>query len=664
MTDADRSSRRPRDVQLVGVAEVAARLGISAERVRQLAKAKQLPEPVGQLGRQMVWQWRDVETWATREGRLPDDAGVRRQRLRHAESGASLQLVVDEVIDWGSPVGRDACHVRIWAPKPGSPAQHVVLLGQPQDTCRLGITKGIESVISTVSHRYLGALWKTAQFYEYWPSWPLNSDEFHHVTFNIEEGARQRIRGLGRRRHDELSRALGGTPVDVAWRSADREELERVTGDTISVWTSGTYTRELLTLTTPSSGRTPGVVWDPERARDCADIATDLSSLAHDDADMTPASYFGIDLELSREQAELALGLVAAATLEARDHANDDVKTQPADAAIWLNAPTLSAENMLLAASARVGDANVDGGAAWALLTTIRDAIVNTRGPTSECLVRQQQLLVPGLHGGWVELHWADANVDELTSEREGVFGPIAIPADLVNASRIELEPVERLMLLIEVLVAYLDANWKPWSAVNVPSFRPSEIMSAKGPLTRAYMDSVDWGKVEDPDGRRLRRFLSRLGTVGRVGTDCTGCLVVVAEDGCHFLCEWPISGAPDPTLMNATIRADRDDAESAIPIFVEHASGELTLLPSAPNGYWGNAYAWGYPGSGPMNLEAATIDLIRRATGTHPSDTTRAYVKHLVRERRIPNWRVSDLASIQEGHGAADTTPGTKAST
>lgn len=57
---------------LVGIPGVAARLGLSDERVRQLAKSGDMPEPVGQLGRQLVWLWSDVWLWAIESERLRD----------------------------------------------------------------------------------------------------------------------------------------------------------------------------------------------------------------------------------------------------------------------------------------------------------------------------------------------------------------------------------------------------------------------------------------------------------------------------------------------------------------------------------------------------------------------------------------------------------------
>jgi predicted DNA-binding transcriptional regulator AlpA len=56
--------------ELVTGADIGRRLGISRERVRQLAKREDFPEPVGHLGTYVIWRWADVERWGKREGRL------------------------------------------------------------------------------------------------------------------------------------------------------------------------------------------------------------------------------------------------------------------------------------------------------------------------------------------------------------------------------------------------------------------------------------------------------------------------------------------------------------------------------------------------------------------------------------------------------------------
>lgn len=57
---------------LMGVAEIAQLLGVSRQRVTQLAKAEGFPRPVASLAAGPVWESADVEAWGRRVGRLVD----------------------------------------------------------------------------------------------------------------------------------------------------------------------------------------------------------------------------------------------------------------------------------------------------------------------------------------------------------------------------------------------------------------------------------------------------------------------------------------------------------------------------------------------------------------------------------------------------------------
>lgn len=60
---------------LVTGSEAARRMGVSRERLRQLARRDDFPKPLGVLGRATVWRDSQVEAWAAehdREYRRPD----------------------------------------------------------------------------------------------------------------------------------------------------------------------------------------------------------------------------------------------------------------------------------------------------------------------------------------------------------------------------------------------------------------------------------------------------------------------------------------------------------------------------------------------------------------------------------------------------------------
>lgn len=63
---------------LVTGAEAARRLGVSRQRLQQLAARDDFPKPLGVLGRANVWRSTDVAKWAARHTRPYDAAPAHR----------------------------------------------------------------------------------------------------------------------------------------------------------------------------------------------------------------------------------------------------------------------------------------------------------------------------------------------------------------------------------------------------------------------------------------------------------------------------------------------------------------------------------------------------------------------------------------------------------
>lgn len=55
---------------LMGAVEIADMLGVSRQRVHQLAAAPTFPAPIAELAAGKVWERAAVEEWARRTGRL------------------------------------------------------------------------------------------------------------------------------------------------------------------------------------------------------------------------------------------------------------------------------------------------------------------------------------------------------------------------------------------------------------------------------------------------------------------------------------------------------------------------------------------------------------------------------------------------------------------
>jgi hypothetical protein len=630
------------DAELVGVAETAARLKVSAERIRQLAKSGEMPSPVGRLGRQLVWQWRDVENWARQEGRLPGSQGAPK-RVTQRDSG-SLKLVVDELMSWGRR-DQDVCHVRVWAPT-SERGSHVVLLGQLQDHLSRSITNEIENVAMTAAVRYVGATWRQAQFYEYRPPSGIydNEVEFHHVTFTVEPLP------TGRRRRDvgEVAVSLGGSLAHPSWRRTDRDELAELTGDVPAIWVCGTYTRDVLATTADLVA--PMVIWDPLRARDVMDLIDKLT-LLRSAPTADHCARFGVALDLEPHLTDIALTVARQGALEALAHSEQDVRTQPVDAAITLTAVQVVNPSLLPDAARLGADADIDPHAVWETLSRLRRAVVDARAEQDPDVVRRRRILVPGRCSGFVELPWWAANVDERSASRHGLFGPIAAASDVVTDDTADREaalPFERLLLLDALLSEHLEQYWPDWGWHNTPAFTPSEALPVDGPLTRRYLGSVRWRPLAEVDPDRLHR-LARVLDVTRAGYDPDGRLVVANKR--VFACEWPVSSEEDPTLADALIRADRPNPRGATAVFLQRGEA-LMPLPSSPHRSDGNAYTWGYSGTGPANLADAVLDVCWRAGVLNDPHSDRwTYPVHsLVARPRTPDWRVGDVLDLAAG--------------
>lgn len=61
---------------LVTTAEAARRLGVSRQRMSQLAQRDHFPDPLGRVGQAVVYRWPDVEAWWVERDRVRAAAHV------------------------------------------------------------------------------------------------------------------------------------------------------------------------------------------------------------------------------------------------------------------------------------------------------------------------------------------------------------------------------------------------------------------------------------------------------------------------------------------------------------------------------------------------------------------------------------------------------------
>lgn len=582
--------------ELVGVAETAKRLGLTPERVRQLARARQMPPPAGRLGRQDVWRWQDLASWAAATGRLDREQAKGRQAVSAwLPNQVRRHKVIDAVEPWG-PSRRGRLHVRIWEPvdRPVEPA--VVLLGNLEDDPLGSVTNRFEEAAMEIAAHHLGQRGTEAQFYDHWSGGIEPLPTFHQVVFTVRRAGRSLGALAGPR--DETARqarAVGGVLSQPDWRQATRQEIERLVGEPVQVWAAGTYTSELVQAAAASPDRRIGAVWDPGRARD-AEQAIRLAT------EQPPSPSVG---------ATVAAALARHA-LDAAAAAAERVASQPPDAPVWLVAPELSAPASL---KALAGAAPLDDpGFLWHAITWVRQRL---RDSDPE----QRRMLVPAVTDGWARLHWTEAHVQEPIDPRDGAVGPMLLPADILDVSAAAEPPTaaESLLTAERVLLRLLDSQYPETAAWDAPGLRPAGPYSEGGPVAQQYLSQVRWHTDASPaDEQALVRLAATLGqgTDTRTGRDRAGNLVMRDKRRRRFSVEWPAGASALPPLHQATVQADPSRQQGAQPVFVRTSDGSLLPLPARPGWRPSHQYLWGYPGEGPRNLAEALADLIAAAAG------------------------------------------------
>lgn len=609
--------------QLVGVADAARRLGLTPERVRQLAKASRLPPAVGRIGRQDVWRWRDVAAWAAATGRLPEAEAGGRQPVRAWLPGSpgARRKVVDAVETWGDR--GSVVHVRIWdaAQDPDEPP--VVVLGNLDDNSANSVTNRFEDVAMEVGARHLGPRTRVAQFYDHWATGAAQGGQFHHVSFTVAtDTVRPRHRRFVRPSRPDPALAIGGRLCDPQWRATGREEVERLTGETVDVYLPGTYTTAMLDAVAHDPEQRVGAVWDPARSRDAVAAIRIIGA--------------------SPQHAVIRAALVRYA-IDGAAHAIEAVTGQATDAPVWLVAPDLPDAGRL--AEDADDESLEDHHRLWRALTSVRAQLRRVHSD-------ERRMLVPSVVPGWARIHWSEAGVDEPEDRRDGALGPIVLPEDLLGDVT-QAEPlalVDALRLAETALVAALSTSGGAHDPWDVPAARISGPFPSGTPTARRYLNQVTWKDpdVHDPDrSTRLRAALRRGGSAAVEGVDADGNLVAWSGDGRMFALEWPTGTRRRPDeLVRATVRADPSRHSGAVPVFLDLQDGTVVPLPSSPAVRPAHEYTWGYAGTGPSNLANAVLMAVHAVVDqSDPAfDAATTTVQALVRGGATPAWNIGNV--------------------
>lgn len=616
------------DEELVGSTEAARRLDISTERIRQMAKARMLPRPVGRLGRQDVWRWSDLEAWAISTGRLDAEAGAERQPVRAWQPGIPrMKRTVEQLVQWSTP--DDAVvHVRVWESIDSTAEPPVVLLGDLENA--RSVSNGIEEVVATVAERLLGDRFRDTQFYEYAPEGGYSSGPaLHHVTFTFRRD------GLVRRRSRLGHRDLA--LLQPQWRPVTRDEIERLTGETLELYTPGSYTIELVRAALEAGHERVTGVLDPEDATLCARAFLAWESLR----ESAPVLK---DLENPDRASEVISTALANRAVSGRELSAKRLTWQDPDSPIFLREPDLPEAQRLRAKAGEAQQVLADHSSLWEALSAIR--LYLSRHSDRDLL-----LVVPAVTGGYSRLECWEVGVEE---DDQGLPYGLARP-EADPAAETDLTPIELCRVVETTLGRYLYDNCTAFADWDVPAYRPTGPLSTTGPATQRYFESVQW-ETPDPDNLSFRRLQGFAGTrafdsgskeTARFGRDGNGAGVLVSADSKTFYAEWPIGNGYGQVSLETRIWADPPRNPGPAPVFLFDDSG-IRPLPSNPRRSYSAEYTWGYSGTGPRNLSEAITDAVTEALSQHPevspAENWQPHLNELVYGGRAPGWRIGDI--------------------
>ena len=640
-------SSRNTNGELVGIADIGARLGLSSERIRQLARAGELPEAAGRLGRQEIWRWNDIASWAISTGRASQALEGTRQRVRAWIPGSPhLKLVIDEVVHWGYKM-RSVVHVRIWEPEDSYGESSIVLLGNLEDNRGKSVTNCIEEVVNLVAAKYLGSHGRDAQFYEVWAGDSIRPmPKFDNVNFSVRE-----VRTTKRSR---LIHPVGYEFAEPSWRETSREEIERLIGRPLVVYTAGTYTSEFVEAVNRGLENAIVADWDPDGAF-AASMAFEIlnrGSLG------PPVTNRHLDEFLSSgEQLAVISNILASHAVSACEHASGYTMWQSPDAPVTLVVPKLIDADAIREAASETRIHPVGHEKVWPALWSVRRVL----GSLS---VEDQIQLVPAQGGGLTRLAWWEAGVPEQDNPNWGVFGPVA-RLDRTSNQFKEDDWIEVMRFVEASLVHYLEAECSEFYEWESPKYRPVGPFSANGNATRQYLQSVNWSELSPELKYRRDRIINFAGDSltgasspqSKCGLDEGGRVVLMSEDQKSFWAEWPM-GAKEPFDLDSTILADPIRGSGGAPVYLVSARRGIeplpgpTLLSSSPE------FLWGYFGSGPSNLTTAIVNAVAVSTELTNAQLSslKVIVSKLVGSGHTPAWQLRQL--VEEASKRSGVTP------
>lgn len=580
---------QPERRDFLNTEEVAAELGVSPMRVRQMITEGELPPPTKLGPRAYMWHRADIAAVKARRAGEPSSqaSGLLKppkQRLRRI-----AEDLVDIPVHWNehSPV-----HVRIWAGTAPEGQRTVVLLGQLRHGA--AVQPHLEEIVRAVAPM-LPMDPREAVWFSYRPGDELHPQEVDNLIWRVTSddepagpaGGRVRhfFRRAGRRlaRRDEAPRFQ---------RPASLPEVERIVGSPIEAYPGPAYTAATIEAWR-RTGRAVPVVHDEIDHESLTSAARTLAATAASARDPQRAAAADAAVHLLVDDLRERHAWIN------RQRWDDGTKPPfgrepgpewPKTWAARLTKPRITDDDQ------RLLDAHPEP------FTIPRDPAEH--GPLRELLAQLRR--------------WSQ-DVDAYSDEPD-------------EALHTALERAARL------LAFYLGVYDETFREADHPDSTP-RFYEVVGQWDRAYLDQL--AEAELTEHRRSHRVLAETlrrqiadPALLRWGTDPAGRLVAHYPGDPDqawselYAVEWPLRPPAEPIPAGTRIVADGGRGDR--PAYLAYPDGCVEPLPAEPHDVL-TRWNFGYSGGGPGALANAITSAFARADGIERDEMPRAWINDQV---------------------------------
>lgn len=576
---------QPKHRDYLSTDQVAAELGVSPMRVRQLASSGELPAPAKLGERVSMWHVADIAAVKARRANQPS---TQTSGLLAAPE-QPLERVFEEIVDIPLDLDNKPVHVRVWSGPAPEGSRTVVLLGQLGDNHFPVVQARVEETMQTIS-ALLPVEPRAAVWFAYTPGDESSPQDVGNLIWRPEEETDDPATPLSRLLRRKAKRAIQRDQWPRLRRPSSLPEVERVVGGSVEAYPAPAYTPDTI----EAWRRTGATVPVPRYQRD----HESLMSAARTLADTQASDHYGHYEATAEEAVHLLVDEVRRLHHAIADLPWDDGTQPPFGREPGPDWPTTWAARLVPPVIADDDQRLLDAYPDPFSIPEDLDEIVGLHE------------LLSGLRD------WA-RETDPYSDA----------PNDRLHQA---LQRAEQLTTF------YLRIADPEFRKNDHPETKP-RVSAVVGPWDRAYLAQLE---EIDPSryGRSFRILFEQLGRqiIGETrllwGIDPDGRLVGhyrdQERDGQElYAIEWPLN--PPVEGIPAGTRIVADGGRGDRPAYLAYPDGRILPLPADPR--QPDGWNFGYGGSGPGALEMAIVSTFSRAHAIDPDTMPRHWINDQV---------------------------------